>query len=139
VNGWAQEAAATVLRWMIHDPNSPEDCNRVTQVMRRWLGYGKAIDGEVTPNFIKRTANGSTTAADLRGKTKLVTIYLDNVAYAQGKTLVGSFADKHGLVEEHLAQFVRAGWQIKQNHGFGGNSDSLAVRGWIVVLLKDVT
>jgi hypothetical protein len=69
-------------------------------------------------------------------KQKLVTIYLDNVAYAKGKTLVGSFADKHGLVEEHLSQFLRAGWQIKQIHGFGGNSDSLAARGWIVVLLE---
>ena len=33
---------------------------------------------------------------------KLLTIYLDNSAYARGKTLVGSFGDKHGLVEEHL-------------------------------------
>jgi hypothetical protein len=72
----------------------------------------------------------------LEEKQKLVTIYLDNIAYAKGKTLVGSFADKQGLVEEHLAQYLRAGWQIKQIHGFGGNSDSLAVRGWIVVLLE---
>jgi hypothetical protein len=71
-------------------------------------------------------------------KQKLVTIYLDNVAYAKGKTLVGSFADKHGLVEEHLSQFLRAGWHIKQIHGFGGNSDSLAVRGWVLVLLERV-
>jgi hypothetical protein len=67
---------------------------------------------------------------------KLVTIYLDNVAYAAGKTLVGSFADKHGLVEEHLGPFLAQGWHIKNIHGFGGNSDGLAVRGWIVALLE---
>ena len=33
---------------------------------------------------------------------KLVTIYLDNSAYAEGKMMVGSYADKNGLVEEHL-------------------------------------
>ena len=72
----------------------------------------------------------------IQEKQKLVTIYLENFAYAKGKTLVGSFADKHGFVEEHLSQFLKAGWQVKQIHGFGGNSDSLAVRGWIVVLLE---
>ena len=35
-------------------------------------------------------------------KQKLVTLYLDNMAYGKGKLLVGSFADNHGLVEEHL-------------------------------------
>jgi hypothetical protein len=67
---------------------------------------------------------------------KLVTIYLDNIAYARGKTLVGSFADKHGLVEEHLAAFLAEGWKIAKIDAFGGGSESLAVRGWIVVLLE---
>jgi hypothetical protein len=71
-----------------------------------------------------------------RPEQKLVTIYLDNVAYAKGKMLVGSFADKHGLVEEHLGHFLNDGWRIIQLHGFGGNSESLAARGWIVVLLE---
>jgi hypothetical protein len=69
-------------------------------------------------------------------RQKLVTIYLDNTAYATGKALVGSFGDKHGLVEEHLAPLLASGWQIKQVCGFGGNSEGLAVRGWIVVLLE---
>jgi hypothetical protein len=69
-------------------------------------------------------------------KQKLVTIYLDNIAYATGKTLVGSFADKHGFVEEHLGSFLAQGWRIKKIHGFGGNSDGLAVRGWVIVLLE---
>lgn len=69
-------------------------------------------------------------------KQKLVTIYLDNFAYAKGKTLVGSFGDKHGWVEEHLSTFLAQGWHIKNIHGFGGNSDALAVRGWVIVLLE---
>lgn len=69
-------------------------------------------------------------------KQKLLTIYLDNSAYAVGKTLIGSYGDKHGLVEEHLGPVIAQGWRIKQVHGFGGNSDSLSVRGWIVVLLE---
>ena len=69
-------------------------------------------------------------------KQKLVTIYLDNSAYAVGKALVGSFADRHGLVEEHLGPLLSNGWHIKKIHGFGGNSDSLSVRGWVIVLLE---
>lgn len=67
---------------------------------------------------------------------KLVTIYLDNSAYAMGKTLVGTFADKHGLVEEHLGPLLANGWRVKKIDGFGGNSDGLSVRGWILVLLE---
>ena len=65
---------------------------------------------------------------------KLVTIYLDNSAYARGKMLVGTFADKHGLVEEHLAPYLADGWRIQSVSSFGG-CDGLAVRGWITVLL----
>jgi hypothetical protein len=67
---------------------------------------------------------------------KLVSIYLDNIAYAKGKMLVGSFADKHGLIEEHLAQYLSEGWRITRLNAFGGGSDALAVRGWIVALLE---
>lgn len=67
---------------------------------------------------------------------KLVTIYLDSVAYAKGKTLVGSFADKHGVIEEHLAEHLNNGWKVSKLDAFGGASDSLAVRGWIVALLE---
>ena len=56
---------------------------------------------------------------------KLVTIYLDNSAYAADKFLVGSYADKHGVVEEHLQNFLVEGWSIKSVSGFGGNSEAI--------------
>ena len=71
-----------------------------------------------------------------KSQQKLVTVYLDNMAYAAGKMIVGSFADKHGLVEEHLTALLADGWRVAQMGGFGGNSDGLAVRGWITVLLE---
>lgn len=67
---------------------------------------------------------------------KLVTIYLDNSAYGRGRTLVASFADQHGLVEEHLRDELKDGWKIKAIHGFGGNSEGLSARGWVVVVLE---
>jgi hypothetical protein len=67
---------------------------------------------------------------------KLVTIYLDNAAYAKGRMLVGSFADQHGLVEEHLRADLAVGWRVASITGFGGNSDHLTVRGWLAVLLE---
>jgi hypothetical protein len=67
---------------------------------------------------------------------KLVTIYLDNSAYSQGKMMVGTYADQHGLVEEHLRHDLKDGWTIKSIHGFGGNSDGLIVRGWVIALLE---
>jgi hypothetical protein len=67
---------------------------------------------------------------------KLMTIYLDNTAYAEGKMLVGSFGDKHGLVEEHLAPLLADGWRVAEIRAFGGNSDGLAVRGWLAVVLE---
>jgi len=66
---------------------------------------------------------------------KLVTIYLDNSAYGKGKMLVGSYADKHGLVEEHLQQYIAQGWMIISIHGFGAG-EGLSVRGWVTVLLE---
>lgn len=69
-------------------------------------------------------------------KQKLVTVYLDNMAYAKGKVLVGNFGDKHGMVEEHLENYLSDGWRIAVVHGFGGNSDALSVRGWLTVLLE---
>jgi hypothetical protein len=66
---------------------------------------------------------------------KLVTIYLDNSAYGQGKMIVATYADRHGFVEEHLKAELAHGWTVKTLHGFGGN-DGLVVRGWIVVVLE---
>ena len=68
-------------------------------------------------------------------KQKLVTIYLDNMAYAKGK-MIGSFADKHGLVEEHLQTYLDDGWRIGSVSGFGGNSESISARGWFAVILE---
>ncbi len=67
---------------------------------------------------------------------KLVTVYLDNSAYGHGRTFITNFADQHGLVEEHLRDDLKDGWRIKAIHGFGGNSEGLSVRGWVVVLLE---
>ena len=69
-------------------------------------------------------------------KQKLVTIYLDNMAYAKGKTLFASFADKHGLVEEHLQAYLDEGWRVGSISGFGGNSDGTSARGWFAVVLE---
>jgi hypothetical protein len=66
---------------------------------------------------------------------KLVTIYLDNSAYGQGKMIVATYADKHGLVEEHLANYLADGWSIREINAFGGN-DGLVVRGWLAVVLE---
>ena len=67
---------------------------------------------------------------------KLVTIYLDNTAYGRGKGLIGSYAEQHGLVEEYLSDALREGWKIQSIHGFGGNSEGLTVRGWVVAVLE---
>ncbi len=67
---------------------------------------------------------------------KLVTIYLDNTAYGKAKTFVGGYADKHGLIEEHLKDLLSEGWRVAQIHGFGGSAEGLCVRGWITVLLE---
>ena len=66
---------------------------------------------------------------------KLVTIYLDNTAYGEGKLIVGSYADKHGLIEEHLQQYFAANWTVKSLQGFGG-AEGLHAKGWILVLLE---
>ena len=53
-----------------------------------------------------------------------------------GKMIVTSYADRHGVVEEHLKEELGHGWTIKAIHGFGGNSESLSVRGWLAVVLE---
>ena len=45
-------------------------------------------------------------------KQKRVTIYLENMDYGKGNTLFDSFADKHGLVEEHVTAELADGWRI---------------------------
>jgi hypothetical protein len=69
-------------------------------------------------------------------KQKLVTIYLENMAYKKDKSLVASFADKHGLVEEHLKSYLDDGWRIGSISSFGGTTEGIAARGWVVVVLE---
>jgi hypothetical protein len=69
-------------------------------------------------------------------KQKLVTIYVDNMAYANGKMMVGSFAEERGWVEEHLESYLADGWHIGAIPGFGGNSESDSARGWFSVVLE---
>ena len=69
-------------------------------------------------------------------KQKLVTIYLENMAYGKGKTIFASFAEQHGLVEEHLTAELAEGWRIGSITGFGGNSDGISARGWLAVVLE---
>lgn len=67
---------------------------------------------------------------------KLVTIYLDNSAYLRDKMIVTSYAEMHGVVEEHLKEELGHGWTVKNLHGFGGNSEGMSVRGWVVAVLE---
>ncbi len=67
---------------------------------------------------------------------KLVTIYLDNGAYANGRMIVTSYAEMHGRAEEHLANYLADGWSIKTLTALGGNSESLTVRGWLAAVLE---
>jgi hypothetical protein len=69
-------------------------------------------------------------------KQKLVTIYMDNLAYAKGKMFMDSGGDKHGVVEEHLQSWFDDGWRIGSVTGFGGNSESGIARGWFAVVLQ---
>jgi hypothetical protein len=67
---------------------------------------------------------------------RLVTIYLDNTAYMQGKWITTTMADKHGLTEEHLAEDLANGWRVVSLSSFGGSIDGLSARGWVTVLLE---
>ena len=66
---------------------------------------------------------------------KLVTIYVDNHAYMGDKWVKGSHADKHGLIEEHLKEYVDDGWKIVSLFGFGG-ADGIGARGWLAVVIE---
>lgn len=66
---------------------------------------------------------------------RLVTIYLDTMSYLDGQWLKMTFADKHGIVEEHLKDDLEQGWRIVSVTGVGGASDACA-RGWIAVVLE---
>jgi hypothetical protein len=66
---------------------------------------------------------------------KLVTIYLDNMAY-EGSTMFKGHAGKHGHVEEHLKAELAEGWWIVSTTAFGGAADGYTARGWLAVVLE---
>ena len=66
---------------------------------------------------------------------KLVTIYLDNHAYMDGKWAKGSHADKHGFIEEYLQDYLADGWRIVSLYGLGG-AEGINARGWLAVVLE---
>lgn len=66
---------------------------------------------------------------------KLVTIYLDNMAY-DDSTMFKGHANKHGVVEEHLKSELSEGWWIVSTSSFGGAGDGYTVRGWLAVVLE---
>ena len=65
---------------------------------------------------------------------KFVTIYLDNATYGAPKA-PGCYSDNHGLVEEHLAEYLSDGWRVVTFFGVGGAA-SPACQGWFGVLLE---
>ncbi|RCJ16987.1 hypothetical protein A6S26_32305 [Nostoc sp. ATCC 43529] len=75
---------------------------------------------------------------------KLVTIYLDRESY---RSMRRGPSESHGAVEEHLGDFISAGWQIKSIAAGGGggiaSGGGLAAGGiaglgccWVIVLLE---
>ena len=67
---------------------------------------------------------------------KLVTIYLDNLSYGKGKWINTGFADRHGMIEEHLVEYLSQGWLVRSVTGLGGSGESITGRGWLAVLLE---
>lgn len=71
---------------------------------------------------------------------KLVTVFLS--IHGSYNNTKGRNKQKkaHGLVEEHLIDYLQAGWQVKQMTavGGGGRGEGYAdfVGGWVVVLLE---
>ena len=59
---------------------------------------------------------------------KLVTIYLDNMAY-EGSTMFKGHAARHGQVEEHLKAELAEGWWIVSTTAFGGAADGYTACG----------
>ncbi len=67
---------------------------------------------------------------------KLVTIYLDNIAYNEGSWIQMSYAERHGSVEEHLEEYLADGWRITNVNAAGGASEGAQARAWVVVVLE---
>lgn len=78
----------------------------------------------------------SDTPPPLPTKQKLVTIYLDSLAYQGKGSFTKELTKKHGSVEEHLNEYLEAGWKIMNIVSLEGHSESYTTRGWIVVTLE---
>lgn len=66
---------------------------------------------------------------------KLVTIYLDSSAYADQKA-TQTLKDKHGLVEEHLSEYLGDGWTIKEISSFGSADTIYCTTGFAIIVLE---
>jgi hypothetical protein len=66
---------------------------------------------------------------------KLITIYLDNMAY-DGMTMLKGHANRHGQAEEHLKELLADGWWIVSTCSMGGAADGYSARGWLAVVLE---
>ena len=67
---------------------------------------------------------------------KLITVYLDNSSYDKGTLLGRSGADKHGIIEECLSEYLNDGWKVVQLTSFGGTNDFGRTSGWVTVLIE---
>ena len=70
---------------------------------------------------------------------KVVSIYLDSQSQAAESGKKGPWyqppTTPHGTVQEHLEEYLRAGWQVVSITGFGG-SRQFTVGGWAIVVLE---
>jgi hypothetical protein len=67
---------------------------------------------------------------------KVLTIYLDREGYrVTGKR---SPAQSHGVVQEHLEEYLKQGWKVKMITGAGGAGAGAGEIGcgWVVVVLE---
>ena len=67
---------------------------------------------------------------------KVLTIYLDREGYrVRGER---SPDQSHGVVQEHLAEYMKKGWRVKMITGAGGAGTSTGNIGcgWVVVVLE---
>jgi hypothetical protein len=65
---------------------------------------------------------------------KLLTIYLDR----EGYRVKGQRSPGHGIVQEHLSEYLQKGWKVKMVSGAGGaggGAGSIGC-GWVVVVLE---
>lgn len=67
---------------------------------------------------------------------KLITVYLDNASYDKGTFLGRSGAEKHGIIEECLTEYLDDGWRVLQLTSFGGTNEYGKTSGWLTVLIE---